>query len=141
MPKANRYIVPGNIYHLTQRCHDCTFRFRLARDRNGYRARLREAVLETGLSLLTSNSTSHHVHWVIWSLRRSSRCVKEFSCRTSRRPIQRDRKTWMPGSNGKGLFLASWRPFVVRLLFWLLIDKLPDLLAQNQVAYDPKYFE
>ena len=54
-------------YHLTQRCQHRTFLLRLARDRNGYRARLREAVLETRLTWLTSNITSNHAHLVTYA--------------------------------------------------------------------------
>ena len=42
MPRANRYIVPGAIYHVTQRCHDRAFLFRFAKDRDVYRTMLRE---------------------------------------------------------------------------------------------------
>jgi hypothetical protein len=55
MPRGNRSIVPGNIYHLTHRCHDREFLLRFACDRDGYRRRLREAVIATDLSLLTHN--------------------------------------------------------------------------------------
>ncbi len=37
MPRANRYFVPGNLYHLTHRCHYREFLFRFARDRNACR--------------------------------------------------------------------------------------------------------
>jgi len=53
MPRANRYILPGRIYHLTHRCHDRQFLFRFAKDRDGYRRRLREAIGSVGASLLT----------------------------------------------------------------------------------------
>ena len=43
MPRANRYFIPGQVYHLTHRCHDRRF-FKFARDRNAYRLKLREAV-------------------------------------------------------------------------------------------------
>jgi putative transposase len=65
MPRANRYILPGHIYHLTHRCHDRQFLLRFARDRNNYRRRLREAVLDSAASLLTYNITSNHVHLLV----------------------------------------------------------------------------
>jgi hypothetical protein len=37
VPRANRYIVPGRVYHLTHRCHDRQFLFKFARDRDRYR--------------------------------------------------------------------------------------------------------
>ena len=62
MPRANRYILPGRIYHLTHRCHDRTFLLKFAKDRDGYRSRLREATRNVAASLLTYNITSNHVH-------------------------------------------------------------------------------
>jgi len=43
---------PGHIYHLTHRCHDREFLLRFDRDRNQYRHRLRQARMESKLSLL-----------------------------------------------------------------------------------------
>ena len=62
MPRANRYILPGRIYHLTHRCHDREFLFRFAKDREGYRRRLRDAALSSKASLLSYSITSNHVH-------------------------------------------------------------------------------
>lgn len=67
MPRANRYIVPGNVYHITHRCHDRMFLLKFARDRNGYRCRLREAMLEAQVSLLTYNITCNHVHLLVYA--------------------------------------------------------------------------
>jgi hypothetical protein len=67
MPRANRYVVPGCIYHLTHRCHDRKYLLRFAKDRNGYRRRLREAVLRTRVSLLTYVITHNHIHLVVWT--------------------------------------------------------------------------
>jgi len=60
MPRANRYILPGHTYHLTHRCHNRAFLLRFARDRDEYRRRLRGAVLEFGVSMLTYCVTSNH---------------------------------------------------------------------------------
>ncbi|MCL4176390.1 MAG: transposase [Verrucomicrobia bacterium] len=62
MPRANRYIVPGFAYHLTHRCHNREFLFKFAVDRQRYRIRLREALLESNVALLTYNITHNHVH-------------------------------------------------------------------------------
>lgn len=67
MPRGNRYIVPGNIYHLTHRCHDREFLLKFTCDRDGYRRRLREAILAVDLSLLTYNITSNHVHLIAYA--------------------------------------------------------------------------
>jgi putative transposase len=67
MPRANRYVLPGHIYHLTHRCHDRKFLLRFAKDRDNYRRRLREAVLNSEASLLTYNITSNHVHLLVYA--------------------------------------------------------------------------
>ena len=55
MTRANRYIVPGFPDHLTQRCHNRKFLLRYACDRQRYRIRLREALLDYRVALLTYN--------------------------------------------------------------------------------------
>ena len=67
MPRANRYILPGYIYHLTHRCHDRKFLLKFRKDRDGYRRRLRQAVRKYDLSLLSYNITSNHVHLIAFS--------------------------------------------------------------------------
>ncbi len=64
MPRANRYLLPDHACHVTHRCHDRSFLLRFARDRDGYRARLREACAATGVRILTYCITSNHVHLV-----------------------------------------------------------------------------
>jgi len=59
MPRANRYILPGRVYHLTHRCHDRQFLLRFAKDRDGYLRRRREAVRSVEASLLTYSITSN----------------------------------------------------------------------------------
>ena len=39
MPRANRHIVPGAIRHVTHRCRDRAFLFRLAKDREVHRGK------------------------------------------------------------------------------------------------------
>lgn len=65
MPRANRYILPGRTYHLTHRCHNRAFLFRFARDREEYRRRLRAAVREFEVSLLTYCITANHTHLLL----------------------------------------------------------------------------
>lgn len=62
MPRANRYTLTGRICHITHRCHDQAFLLRFARDRDAYRARLREALKASGIHLLTYAVTANHVH-------------------------------------------------------------------------------
>jgi len=67
IPSANRYILPGYTYHPTHRCHDKKFLLKFAKDQDGYRRRLREAVVMFQLPLLSYNITSNHVHLIAFS--------------------------------------------------------------------------
>jgi putative transposase len=71
MPRANRYVVAGELLHITNRCHDRAFLLRFARDRDTYRSWLREGVRRTGVSVLDYIITSNHVHIVAESGRSS----------------------------------------------------------------------
>jgi putative transposase len=62
MPRANRYLQAGCLYHLTHRCHDRKFLFRFGVARTEYRKRLRQAVKQSGISLLAYSITSNHTH-------------------------------------------------------------------------------
>src|SRR6185295_16170078 len=48
MPRANRFFLPGQIWHITHRCHRKSFLLRFARDRRGYLSWLLEPVSYTG---------------------------------------------------------------------------------------------
>lgn len=65
MPRANRYILPNAICHLTHRCHNRSFLFKFACDRSEYRSRLRKAAGESAICVLTYNITCNQIHLVI----------------------------------------------------------------------------
>jgi putative transposase len=65
MPRANRYIQPGCVYHLTHRCHNRHFLLRFAVDRNYYQERLRLAIHRFHVSLLAYCITSNHTHLLV----------------------------------------------------------------------------
>ena len=52
----------GGIFHVTQRCHNQSFLLKFARDRQAYRAKLREHLPKFDLALLDYCLTSNHVH-------------------------------------------------------------------------------
>ena len=62
MPRANRYIQPGYVYHLTHRCHNREFLLRYRLDRIEYCARLRAAVRKYRIALFDFCVTCNHVH-------------------------------------------------------------------------------
>ena len=55
----------GGIFHITHRCHNREFLLRFARDRNGYREKLREHVKKYEVWLLDYCITSNHVHLLL----------------------------------------------------------------------------
>ncbi|RPI18312.1 MAG: hypothetical protein EHM61_28865 [Acidobacteria bacterium] len=60
MPRSNRYILPGYIYHVTHRCHNRRFLLKIGLDRTEYRERLRLALQEYRISLFAYCITSNH---------------------------------------------------------------------------------
>lgn len=65
MPRANRYFVPGQIWHITHRCHRRAFLLRFGRDRRRYLSWVFEARKRFGLCLLDYAVTCNHVHLLV----------------------------------------------------------------------------
>jgi putative transposase len=65
MPRANRYWLPGHVWHLTHRCHRRQFLLRFVRDRRLWTKWLYEARVRHGLCVLDFVVTSNHVHLVV----------------------------------------------------------------------------
>ena len=65
MPRANRHYLPGQVWHITHRCHKKEFLLRFARDRRRWVDWLREAKRRFGLSILNYMATSNHIHLLV----------------------------------------------------------------------------
>ncbi len=65
MPRANRHHLPGQVWHITHRCHKREFLFRFARDRKNWMQWLFEAKKRYGLSILNFMVTSNHIHLLV----------------------------------------------------------------------------
>ena len=65
MSRAHRLPKRGGVFHLTHRCHNRAFLLRFARERNAYRAKLREHLRRYDLWLLDYCVTSNHVHLLV----------------------------------------------------------------------------
>ena len=65
MPRANRYFAPGNIWHLTHRCHKQEFLLKFKRDRERWLYWLFEAKKRYGLTILNYIVTSNHIHLLV----------------------------------------------------------------------------
>jgi putative transposase len=61
MPRANRYFLPGHIWHITHR-YQKQLLLKFARDRQRYLNWLFEAKKRYGLCVLDYMVTSNHVH-------------------------------------------------------------------------------
>lgn len=65
MPRANRYFLPGYVWHLTQRCHRRAFLLKCAKDRRTWLRWLFEAKKRYGLCVLNYIVTSNHIHLLV----------------------------------------------------------------------------
>jgi putative transposase len=65
MPRANRYFLPGYVWHITHRCHQKQFLLKFARDRHRYLYWLFEAKTRYGLWVLDYMVTFNHVHLLV----------------------------------------------------------------------------
>jgi putative transposase len=65
MARANRHHIPGQIWHITHRCHKKEFLLKFARDRRRWRVWLFEARKRFGLRVLNYVVTSNHIHLLV----------------------------------------------------------------------------
>lgn len=65
MPRANRHFLPGQVWHITHRCHEQAFLLKFVRDRDHYLRWLFEARKRFGLCVLNYAITSNHVHLLV----------------------------------------------------------------------------
>jgi len=65
MPRANRYFIPGHIWHITHRCHQKEFLLKFSKDRQRWRYWLFEARKRYGLCVLNYVVTSNHIHLLV----------------------------------------------------------------------------
>ena len=65
MPRANRYFLPGHVWHITHRCHKKEFLLKFSKDRKRWRYWLLEAKMRYGLSILNFIITSNHIHLLV----------------------------------------------------------------------------
>jgi len=65
MPRANRYYLPGHVWHITHRCHKKEFLLKFARDRQRWLQWLFAAKKCYGLCILNYVVTSDHIHLLV----------------------------------------------------------------------------
>ncbi|MFO7733622.1 MAG: hypothetical protein R6X21_08235, partial [Candidatus Aminicenantes bacterium] len=62
MPRANRNFVPGQIWHITHRCHKKEFLLKFRRDKLEWMYWALQAKIRYGLIILNFMITSNHIH-------------------------------------------------------------------------------
>ena len=65
MPRANRYFIPGHVWHITHRCHKKEFLLKFSKDRKNWLRWLFEAKKRYGLCVLNYIVTSNHIHLLV----------------------------------------------------------------------------
>lgn len=65
MARANRHHIPGQVWHITHRCHKKEFLLKFAKDRRCWRSWLFEAKKRFGLRILNYVATSNHIHMLV----------------------------------------------------------------------------
>jgi putative transposase len=65
MARAKRHYIPGQIWHITQRCHKREFLLKFAKDRRRWLKWLFEARKRYGLVILDYTVTSNHIHLLV----------------------------------------------------------------------------
>jgi len=65
MARANRHHIPGQVWHITHRCHKKEFLLKFAKDRQRWRYWLFEAKKRFGLQVLNYTATSNHIHLLV----------------------------------------------------------------------------
>jgi len=66
MPRAHRYFIPNQVWHITHRCHQKSFLLKFARDRKRWLYWLFEARKRYGLCVLNYIVTSNHIHLLVF---------------------------------------------------------------------------
>jgi len=65
MPRANRYYLPGHVWHLTERCHNKKFLLEREVDRDRWLYWLEEAKKRYQLCILNYCVTCNHIHLLV----------------------------------------------------------------------------
>ena len=65
MARAKRHYIPGQIWHITHRCHKREFLLKFSKDRRKWLLWLFEARKRYGLTILNYTVTSNHIHLLV----------------------------------------------------------------------------
>jgi putative transposase len=96
MPRANRYFLPGNIWHITHRCHNKDFLLKFKKERSCWIHWLYESKKRFSITILNYVATSNHIHLLVMDNTREgniskfmqllqSRTAQEYNVRKKRK--------------------------------------------------------
>jgi putative transposase len=88
MPRANRYFLPGFLWHITHRCYKKEFLLKFARDRECWLGWLFEAKKRYGLCVLNYVVTSNPIHLLAKDTNQhviAGRAAQEYNLRKQRK--------------------------------------------------------
>ena len=85
MPRAKRLYAPGDVLHITHRCHKKDFLLKFKRDRDRYRYWLFEAKRRYGFCVINYMITFNHIHLLVnySSLKSLSQSMQLVASRTA----------------------------------------------------------
>ncbi len=123
MPRANRYFLPGYIWHITHRCHKQVFLLKFIKYRENWMRWLIEAKKRYGLCVLDYMVTSNHIHLLVKDqgkeeISRSMQLIAvarrntTTAQRTGKAPIGKTvimQQPLMPMNTLPALLLCSWQ--------------------------------
>ena len=66
MPRANRHYIPGQVWHLTHRCHKKEYLLKFSKDRQQWIKYLFAVKKKFGLTILDYMVTSNHTHLLVY---------------------------------------------------------------------------
>ena len=94
MPRANRYFLPGHVWHITHRCHKQEFLLKFSKDRANWIKWLYEAKKRYGLCVLNFIVTSNHIHLLVKDMGKNTipRSLQLIAGRTAQQYNQRKKR-------------------------------------------------
>jgi REP element-mobilizing transposase RayT len=94
MARAKRHYIPGQIWHITHRCHKREFLLKFDKDKKRWVDWLFEAKKRFGLSILDYAVTSNHIHLLVFDSREDviPKSIQLIAGRTGREYNQRKKR-------------------------------------------------
>ncbi len=130
MARANRHFIPGQIWHLTHRCHKKEFLLKFGRDRQRWLQWLYEARKRFGLKVLNYCVTSNHAHLLVYDSAGGDCIAKSVQLIAGRMGQEYNRRKHRKG--------AFWEDRTARANIQQRNRGLDDLMPNRKDVHNPK---